>query len=57
LFNSQSAIRNPKFDAVINLAARAGVRQSIENPWIYFETNVITTDDTDFTDCRDRARG
>ncbi|MDA2925950.1 GDP-mannose 4,6-dehydratase [Acidobacteria bacterium AH-259-G07] len=28
------------FDAVINLAARAGVRQSVENPWIYFETNV-----------------
>ena len=28
-----------KIDGVINLAARAGVRQSIENPWIYFETN------------------
>ncbi len=28
-----------RFDGVINLAARAGVRQSIENPWIYFETN------------------
>lgn len=27
------------FDAVINLAARAGVRQSVENPWIYLETN------------------
>ncbi len=26
--------------AVINLAARAGVRQSVENPWVYFETNV-----------------
>ncbi len=31
------------FDAVINLAARAGVRQSVENPWIYFETNTIGT--------------
>jgi len=31
---------NNPFDAVINLAARAGVRQSVENPWIYFETNV-----------------
>jgi UDP-glucuronate 4-epimerase len=31
------------FDAVINLAARAGVRQSVENPWIYFETNVTGT--------------
>jgi len=26
--------------SVINLAARAGVRASIENPWIYFEVNV-----------------
>jgi UDP-glucuronate 4-epimerase len=43
LFNPQSAIRNPKFDAVINLAARAGVRQSLENPWVYFETNVTGT--------------
>ncbi len=31
------------FDAVINLAARAGVRQSVENPWIYFETNTTAT--------------
>jgi UDP-glucuronate 4-epimerase len=31
------------FDAVINLAARAGVRQSIENPWAYVETNVTGT--------------
>ncbi len=30
----------PPFDAALNLAARAGVRQSIENPWGYFETNV-----------------
>lgn len=30
-------------DAVINLAARAGVRQSVENPWIYFQTNVTGT--------------
>ncbi len=27
-------------EAIINLAARAGVRASIENPHIYFETNV-----------------
>ena len=25
--------------AVLNLAARAGVRQSVENPWIYLDTN------------------
>ena len=30
-------------DAIINLAARAGVRQSLENPWIYYETNVLGT--------------
>ncbi|MCM8822342.1 MAG: GDP-mannose 4,6-dehydratase [Candidatus Omnitrophica bacterium] len=30
-----------KPEAVINLAARAGVRASIENPHIYFETNVL----------------
>ncbi len=31
------------FDAVINLAARAGVRQSVEDPWIYMETNATGT--------------
>lgn len=29
--------------AVINLAARAGVRQSVENPWVYVDTNVTGT--------------
>jgi nucleoside-diphosphate-sugar epimerase len=32
-----------KFDAVINLAARAGVRYSVENPWVYYEANTIGT--------------
>ena len=31
------------FDGVINLAARAGVRQSVANPWVYFQTNVTGT--------------
>ena len=31
------------FDAVMNLAARAGVRTSVKNPWIYIETNIIGT--------------
>jgi len=31
------------FDAVMNLAARAGVRQSVEDPWVYVETNVTGT--------------
>ena len=29
--------------AIINLAARAGVRQSVEDPWVYYETNVTGT--------------
>lgn len=32
-----------KFDAVINLAARAGVRASVEDPWVYLDTNVKGT--------------
>ena len=31
------------FDAVINLAARAGVRYSIENPFVYESTNIAGT--------------
>jgi nucleoside-diphosphate-sugar epimerase len=31
------------FDGVINLAARAGVRTSVENPWVYFSTNATGT--------------
>ncbi len=34
---------SPRFDAVINLAARAGVRQSVENPWVYIDTNTTGT--------------
>jgi UDP-glucuronate 4-epimerase len=37
LFNGQ------KFDGVINLAARAGVRLSVENPWAFVESNVTGT--------------
>jgi len=41
----ESGLKTHDFElaAVINLAARAGVRQSVENPWIYFETNVTGT--------------
>jgi UDP-glucuronate 4-epimerase len=35
--------KGKQFDAVINLAARAGVRASVENPWIFVETNVVGT--------------
>jgi len=43
ILSRQSPITNRKFDAVINLAARAGVRFSVENPWVFLETNVIGT--------------
>jgi nucleoside-diphosphate-sugar epimerase len=32
-----------KFEGVINLAARAGVRSSVENPWIFVESNATGT--------------
>ncbi len=31
------------FDACINLAARAGVRYSVKDPWVYLDTNVKGT--------------
>jgi UDP-glucuronate 4-epimerase len=31
------------FDAVVNLAARAGVRPSVVDPWAYVDTNVVGT--------------
>ena len=40
---SLESLFNSKYDAVINLAARAGVRQSVENPWVYIDTNVTGT--------------
>jgi len=35
--------KNEKFDGVINLAARAGVRYSVENPWVFVESNTLGT--------------
>ncbi|MEW6676259.1 MAG: GDP-mannose 4,6-dehydratase [Nitrospirota bacterium] len=39
----KTVFANYKLDAVINLAARAGVRASVENPWVYLDTNVKGT--------------
>ena len=36
----QMLFANEQFDKVINLAAQAGVRYSIENPYAYIESNV-----------------
>lgn len=41
--NSQLVTPKSPFDAVINLAAWAGVRRSVENPWIYLATNATGT--------------
>jgi len=35
--------KNDRFDAIINLAARAGVRTSVENPWVYLDSNMTGT--------------
>ena len=43
ILSPQSTIFNHQFDAVINLAARAGVRASVENPWVFVDTNVTGT--------------
>ena len=36
-----TVFKNHNFDIIINLAARAGVRYSIENPFIYAQTNFV----------------
>lgn len=36
-------LKNEKFDGLINLAAWAGVRASVRNPWIYVESNMTGT--------------
>ena len=35
-----SLFENEKFDRVVNLAAQAGVRYSITNPYVYLESNL-----------------
>ncbi len=43
ILTRQAAIAGVKFDGVINLAARAGVRYSVENPWVFLESNTLGT--------------
>jgi nucleoside-diphosphate-sugar epimerase len=52
LFEAQAG----RCEAVVNLAARAGVRQSVENPWVYVETNVTGTLNL-LEACRERGIG
>ena len=35
--------KGQKFDGIINLAARAGVRASVDNPWVFVDSNVTGT--------------
>jgi UDP-glucuronate 4-epimerase len=37
----ESLFTRHKFDAVMNLAAQAGVRYSIENPHVYIDSNIV----------------
>lgn len=39
----REVFKENSFDCVINEAARAGVRYSMENPYVYFTTNVLGT--------------
>jgi UDP-glucuronate 4-epimerase len=39
----ESTALERRFDAVVNLAARAGVRASVEDPWVFLDTNVTGT--------------
>lgn len=36
-------LKGYKFDGVINLAARAGVRYSVADPWVFVESNMLGT--------------
>ena len=36
-------LKREKFEAVINLAARAGVRFSVTDPWVFVQSNVVGT--------------
>ena len=36
-------LKDKEFKAVINLAARAGVRDSLKDPWVYVDTNTTGT--------------
>jgi UDP-glucuronate 4-epimerase len=42
-FDRNSPLRQHSYAAIINLAARAGVRQSLDNPWVYVDANVTGT--------------
>jgi UDP-glucuronate 4-epimerase len=43
MLGPRSLVNGQSFDGVINLAARAGVRYSVEDPWVFIDSNVTGT--------------
>lgn len=43
LFASFGDGNSPPFESVVNLGARAGVRQSVQDPWVYYQANTLGT--------------
>ena len=43
ILGANSSIRNQSYEAIINMAARAGVRSSVDHPRMFIETNVLGT--------------
>ena len=43
MLGAKSPVLDRPYDGIINLAARAGVRFSVENPWIFLEANTTGT--------------
>ena len=43
VFVNQKGGQDPPFTSVINLGARAGVRYSVHDPWVYHEANTVGT--------------
>jgi UDP-glucuronate 4-epimerase len=43
ILGPRSLLLGQHYDGVINLAARAGVRASVENPWVFVGSNVVGT--------------
>ena len=42
-FLEDERLQGQEFNAVLNLAARAGVRDSLKDPWVYLDTNTTGT--------------
>ncbi len=42
-YSDLESVFDVSFAGVINLAARAGVRQSVKTPWVYIDTNITGT--------------